>query len=102
MAPLLVRLTSSLRTVASHKFDSGVPESKSAARAHAWIAEAALERQNRHYVPSTTSWALCGRYLGCRHFVANLTTTLSPPNLFGSTLAEARARGAADSGSSRV
>ncbi|KAJ7204420.1 hypothetical protein GGX14DRAFT_398263 [Mycena pura] len=34
------------------------PESDSAARAHAWMAEAALERENSHYVPITTSWAL--------------------------------------------
>ncbi|KAJ7219358.1 hypothetical protein GGX14DRAFT_389936 [Mycena pura] len=36
----------------------GEPESESAARARAWIAEAALERENSHYVPITTSWAL--------------------------------------------
>ncbi|KAJ7204494.1 hypothetical protein GGX14DRAFT_398322 [Mycena pura] len=34
-----------------------VSESESAARAHAWIAEAAVERENRHYVPNTASWA---------------------------------------------
>ncbi|KAJ7219937.1 hypothetical protein GGX14DRAFT_389356 [Mycena pura] len=35
-----------------------VPESGSAARAHAWIAEAAVERENSHYIPITASWAL--------------------------------------------
>ena len=102
MAPLLVSLNSSLRTVASHNFDSGEPKGESAVRAHAWIAEAALEWENSHYVPITTSWALSGRYLGCQCFVANLTTKLSSPKIFRSMLAEARACGTADSASSHV
>ncbi|KAJ7219942.1 hypothetical protein GGX14DRAFT_559765 [Mycena pura] len=36
----------------------GEPEAESAVRARSWIAEAALERENSHYVPVTTSWAL--------------------------------------------
>ncbi|KAJ7223052.1 hypothetical protein GGX14DRAFT_387427 [Mycena pura] len=36
----------------------GEPESESAARARAWIAEAAVEREKSHYVPITASWAL--------------------------------------------
>src|ERR1700761_1274846 len=83
----------------THEFASDEPESESAARAHAWVAEAALERENSRYVPVTTSWALSGQYQDCR-FVTNLTTELSSPNLFGSALAEARACGTADSGSS--
>ncbi|KAJ7195445.1 hypothetical protein GGX14DRAFT_575505 [Mycena pura] len=38
--------------------DSAVPESGSAARAQAWIAEATVERENSHYIPVTASWAL--------------------------------------------
>jgi hypothetical protein len=53
---------------------SDVPESESAARARLWIAEAAFERKERHYVPITASWALSGQNLGCRRFVARLTS----------------------------
>ncbi|KAJ7203748.1 hypothetical protein GGX14DRAFT_398510 [Mycena pura] len=67
MAPLLVRFffffffgTSSLRPLDSREFVSAEPESESAARARAWVAEAAVEREKRHYVPITASWALSG------------------------------------------